>query len=384
MYKEQTQKIVQICNDIWKLTQNRLATRFPFLRGMLYSFSFQNQYERYALGTDGETVFYHPLYLVRVFQKDPYNVEYVLLHMLFHCLYLHPFLNAGISDSRWHENCDITVTSLLEKAGFSSGDSERLLHADDHAFWSGNGTEALLSRIESTWKAIGKNHGFGMSGAGGSVGTNAGEENEALTVQEIQHRRFHRYLKRFAISQEEMHLDTESFDYIPYMYGLKHYQNMPLIEHLEYQEIRRLKELVIAIDTSASCGTDTIRKFMEETYAILSDEENFFREMNIYILQCDCDVQNTAHIGCEKEWRDYLQTLVIHGRGGTDFRPVFAYVEELRRQKLLKDLKGLLYFTDGDGIYPHQPTDYETAFILLNEKETHQKIPDWASAFRLT
>ena len=117
---------------------------------------------------------------------------------------------------------------------------------------------------------------------------------------------------------------------------------------------------------------------MEETYGILSDQENFFRKMNLYIIQCDCFIQDVTHITCEKDWQDYLQTLHIHGRSGTDFRPVFEYVEKLREERKLKNLKGLLYFTDGDGIYPEKATDYETAFVFYKEKAMHQKVPAWA------
>ena len=46
-----------------------------------------------------------------------------------------------------------------------------------------------------------------------------------------------------------MELDTESFDYIFDNYGMEHYGNLPLIEPLEYKEVNRLEELVIAIDT---------------------------------------------------------------------------------------------------------------------------------------
>lgn len=117
---------------------------------------------------------------------------------------------------------------------------------------------------------------------------------------------------------------------------------------------------------------------MEETYGILSDQENFFCKMNLYIIQCDCFVQDVAHIICEKDWKDYLKNLRIHGRSGTDFRPVFDYIEKLRSERKLKNLKGLLYFTDGDGIYPEKPTDYETAFVFYKEKALHQKVPAWA------
>lgn len=169
------------------------------------------------------------------------------------------------------------------------------------------------------------------------MGSAAGEQKEQLTLYRKQKHDFRRYLKRFAISQEELQTDMDSIDYIPYLYGLQHYGNMPLIEYPEQKELHKLEELVIAIDTSGSCSVDTVRRFMEETYGILSDHENFFRKMNVYILQCDCYIQHEAHITCEEDWKHYLEDLKIHGRSGTDFRPVFRRIEELRKNKELRN-----------------------------------------------
>lgn len=58
------------------------------------------------------------------------------------------------------------------------------------------------------------------------------------------------------------------------------------------------------------------------------------------------------------------QNITIQGRGGTDFRPVFRYVKEQQEKKEIRSLKALIYFTDGDGIYPGSKPDYETAFVF--------------------
>ena len=115
---------------------------------------------------------------------------------------------------------------------------------------------------------------------------------------------------------------------------------------LEYREVSRLEELVIAIDTSGSCSTELVKQFLEETYAMISDQESFFRKMNVYVIQCDCYVQQVVRIQSEEEWMRYIENLVIEGRSGTDFRPVFQYVEKLRREKKLRRLRALFYFTD--------------------------------------
>ena len=57
---------------------------------------------------------------------------------------------------------------------------------------------------------------------------------------------------------------------------------------------------------------------------------------------------------------------------------MFAYVDQLRKEKKLLHLKGLLYFTDGFGIFPEKRTDYETAFVFLDEDNLEVKVPPWA------
>ena len=292
-----------------------------------------------------------------------------------HCLLLHTIQEQTEDPATWKKNSDSAVEDFFKEpypAPFW----------DDHHFWNTAVNQDFLSRIALTLSSL-----TGVSGTGsygnGSRGNSSGDLSEELTVRDTGTYDFTHFLKQFARRGEEIKTDTESFDYIPYLYGLEHYGNIPLIEHLEYQEVNRLEELVIAIDTSGSCSLDTVRKFMEETYSILSNHENFFRKMNVYVIQCDSFIQDMAHITSEQDWQDYLKNLAIHGRSGTDFRPVFEYVEELRAKKELKDLKGLLYFTDGDGIYPETPTDYKTAFVFYKEKEQHQKVPAWATCLTL-
>ena len=62
-----------------------------------------------------------------------------------------------------------------------------------------------------------------------------------------------------------------------------------------------------------------------------------------------------------------MENLTLKGEGGTDFRPAFIYVEELMREHVFSNLKGLLYFTDGKGIYPAKKPPYETAFVFMKE-----------------
>ena len=63
---------------------------------------------------------------------------------------------------------------------------------------------------------------------------------------------------------------------------------------------------------------------------------------------------------------------------GTDFRPAFAYVNQLCAEKKFSNLRGLLYFTDGMGTYPARRPGYDTAFLFLGERFDDANVPPWA------
>ena len=90
-----------------------------------------------------------------------------------------------------------------------------------------------------------------------------------------------------------------------------------------------------------------VQSFIQHTHDILSKQENFFTKVNMHIIQCDDQIQEDVHITSREAFQEYIKTMQIKGLGQTDFRPVFARVDELLRRKQLTDLRGLIYFTDG-------------------------------------
>ena len=110
----------------------------------------------------------------------------------------------------------------------------------------------------------------------------------------------------------------------------------------------------------------------------MENSKNFFRKMNVLLIQCDCCVQDAVYIHSRKEWEAYSRSVMIRGRAGTDFTPVFRYVQEQRKQGNLGKPGALIYFTDGDGIYPSEKPDYETAFVFVRKTKGMDRVPSWA------
>ena len=81
---------------------------------------------------------------------------------------------------------------------------------------------------------------------------------------------------------------------------------------------------------------------------------------------------------------ELIPRLKLRGFGGTDFRPVFTYVDRLLEEKKLTNLNGLLYFTDGVGTYPEKSPAYKTAFIFNRDDHISPHVPSWAIRAVLT
>jgi len=218
-----------------------------------------------------------------------------------------------------------------------------------------------------------RGRGSGSGGAEEEIGGRIGKSR----------RDYRRLLRRYAHPEERPQIDSETFDYVYYTFGMETYGDLPLIEPAETKEGSVLDELVIAIDTSGSCSLEAVRRFLEETCAILSRTGSFFGITKLYLLQCDMEVEDAALIRSEEEFRAYCRGLKIRGRAGTDFRPVFRYTDQLIASGELQNLRALIYFTDGNGIYPGRAPAYETTFVYLNREEHSAPVPAWAGRIDL-
>lgn len=185
-------------------------------------------------------------------------------------------------------------------------------------------------------------------------------------------------MRKFAVMTETMKINTDEFDYIFYTLGLNLYGKLPLIEPLEYRDDKRVKELAIAIDTSGSVQGKKVRAFLKKTYNMLKETESYRNRVNIHIIQCDAAVQRDTKINEVCEIESLFSDFRLSGGGGTDFRPVFQYVEKLIEDKEFRNLKGLIYFTDGYGNFPERKPPYETAFVFVDEGYNNYDVPPWA------
>lgn len=418
--------MVTVCTQILSNARNELYLNMHFLDVSLSGLSFEADPSVSTVGTDGYTIYYNPEYLCGLYRQGRVYVNRAYLHMVFHCLFCHPDTRGNRAKDYWNLACDIAMESVIDSLykkcvhvashpfrrenclrlkkrmkvltaegiyqallewNLSGQQYERLAAeflVDDHRLWDRENPKSQMIPRQSAWRDKREKMQTEMEAMSEKV-SQTEDENSLLEQVQVENRErydYRQFLKKFAVLKEEVQIDEDSFDYIYYTYGMDHYGNMPLIEPLESKEVFRIEEFVIAVDTSMSCSGELVRHFLEETYGILSESESFFRKINIHIIQCDDQVRSDAVITNFQQMEDYMRDFTIKGKGGTDFRPVFEYVGSLCARGEFTRLKGLLYFTDGKGIYPVKAPVYDTAFIFIedtfNNSYQDMAVPSWA------
>ena len=113
--------------------------------------------------------------------------------------------------------------------------------------------------------------------------------------------------------------------------------------------------LVIAVDSSGSIDDELLNQFLSEVNFLMSLIQNYQIELLV------CDEQIRSH---ETFYSGDTLACGIEGGTGTDFRPVFEFIENK-----FNDVKLLLYFTDLDGRFPSSKPNFEVKWISQNRCE---------------
>lgn len=286
-----------------------------------------------------------------------------------------------------HEIWYMTDEEKSSRYGFGNSDNNTQVGNDSQSSNSGQNNQSSQSsysskesreEIAEDWKRISERMQIDLETFAQQHGEKAGSMVQNLLAVNREKYDYASFLKKFATTGEAMRINDDEFDYIYYTYGLQLYEKMPLIEPLEYKDVKAIKEFVIAIDTSGSTSGELVQSFVQKTYNILKSTESFFTKINLHIIQCDAEIQETVKITCQEEFDNYIENMTVKGLGGTDFRPVFSYVDSLIAKKEFANLKGMIYFTDGFGTFPKKQPSYDVAVIYVEEDYENPEVPVWA------
>ncbi len=392
-----------------------LLVNMRFLDVAINNLPYREKKGLQGIAWNEDALYYDAGYILRAYVDEEQSVARMYLHSLFHCLFAHNFQIDDLDEELWDLSCDIAVEIIIMELKvealalrdddkrnealrglrkylkvFSADQIYRyylvnplskvdkiklteLFAMDRHIYWrkaenyeiSEAAWKKISERIKTDIKTFSKD----------SVNSESLINNLYKATKEKKD--YRQLLQRFAVMKEELTVSDDEFDYIYYSYGLREYGNMPLIEPLEYRDSKKIHDFAIVLDTSASCKGEKIEKFLRTTVEVLRESGSFFDRINVHIIQCDNDVQSDTLITSLSDVDEYIKKGKLYGYGGTDYRPAFEYIDRMIAERGFDDFRGLIYLTDGYGIYPSKAPDYDVMFVYSEEPDENIFVPWW-------
>ena len=420
---EERKDLSAIGQEVLLTARNELYMNLPYLDVALCALRFvPGGGMTLSLATDGEQLYYDGAWLADRYLRSRVAVNRAYLHVILHCMLRHLAKKRGKVPELWDLACDAAVESILDSLHYpcleegtvpakqkfygecrqdmpvltAEGIYRHLLRrdlpeyqvaqlqrrflVDDHGLWDPEqkDNQEQSQQQDEKWRDMSDKTQTAMETVLADQGTGGEAVLEQIKVANRDDVDYRAFLRRFAVPREVMAVDGDSFDYIFYTYGLQLYGNMPLVEPPETKEEKRIEDFVIAVDTSMSTSGELVRQFLACTYGILRSTGTFTRKVNIRVIQCDDQVRSDTVIHDLEDLKAYMEHFELCGGSATDFRPVFEHVAKLQKEGAFTSLRGLIYFTDGMGIYPQKRPPYDVAFVLLEEPPLAVKMPPWA------
>ena len=355
---------------------------------------------------DGRTVTFHADTVVASFREDPNSVTRDLAHCVLHRIlghdspcnppetdlaedmvveYVLDCLDTPHTSIPGRDDRMFVCGRLFSKAGAPAVDllspvvadvspwqldlHRRTFVRDDH--------RGRTDADDAAWRELSQQV---MAEIEGFVRDDDGRTDALMRILRIRNRRrydYRAFLRKFMTHRTTVRESQTEFDPIYYTYGLTHYGNLPLIDSLEQSDSGMVDEFVIAVDTSGSTMRGPVVRFLEEAFDVLR-QTGVGRNANLHVIQCDDQVRADDVVRNERDLRRLVAGFELKGGGNTDFRPVFDYVDRMIGDGVFRNLRGLMYFTDGFGTYPTRRPPYDVAFVFCDDRYREHEVPPWA------
>lgn len=410
----------ELAKTILHYSRRKMSEEMPELLSAVWALEDEESEAPIPMYTDGKKLFYHPQIVLEDYLADRKSVKRQLSHIMLHGLLGHFSKRCVGEDAAFDIAADLKVAQLEELIkGASiwyklSPESRRLyfnskeeslesccmrleearpfdsvirwaepFRCDDHRLWTASrdnvGSDGSVSEL---WQEI-VQHVLETMGGHANWGSIAGMLSEVYRDVEESTVSYTEFLQRFSEDAERQLVDPDSISRIWYHVGLEQTGNVPFIEPEELREHAKVLKLAVAIDTSGSCCGEVMEEFLSELLAVVRD--GLIPGTVLYLIQCDAAIQSVREISAEDNVSDLLSEIRMQGGGGTDFRPVFHYLNQLECEGEDR-FKGLLYFSDGFGDFPEKAPDYQTVF-LFPRRDVYgfmPQVPDWITKVYIT
>lgn len=315
-----------------------------------------------SIATDAKSLYYNPEYMGRLSVDQ---IAFAIAHEAMHCALSHFSRRGNRVKSRWDIACDHAVNSILHAEGLKPPPGTLIM-----ACFEGMTAEEIYPFVEEEGETMDEHlfdegGGEGESSSGGKPKNPSKSEKEALANMWRQH-------LIHAVQQAEKAGKLEGLasrmageilhSKLPWRMMLaRHLSRLARDDYSYARPSRREGEallpslrshdadLAVAIDVSGSVSEMELNEFISEI-------EGMKGQLRAAVTLIACD-ENISEIRQYEPWEELVLPESFRGGGGTDFRPVFEWLEENPRGMLV-------YFTDALGIFPESEPSHPVLWLV--------------------
>ncbi len=383
------------------MARTRLVLDKPFLGALVLRLPLQAANPSWCAttATDARRLYYNRDYIDALSTEE---VQFVVAHEALHCALGHFARRGHRVKRRWDLACDFAINPLLLADGlkpppnalvldlFDNMSAEEIYPClDDNA----DGEPMDDHLYDSEGEASGGDGGSGQpqpdtgGGAGrkdtGRDGSGTPREGtldarpDPLSAQAREElaRQWQRFLAGAAQQAKAAGrlsgglarlVDGLLEPVLPWRTLLAHYLSQAARDDYSYQRPSRREgdfilpalkseqvDVVVALDTSGSVTPDELAEFAAEVDALKGQ-----LRARLTLLACDSALAADGPWIYEP-WEEFRLPRRFQGGGGTDFQPVFAWLDRADRRPDL-----LLYFTDAEGEFPSREPAYPVVWLV--------------------
>jgi len=386
--------------------RTRLILEKPFLGALVMHLPLKAANSKWCetTATDAKAFYYNPNYIARLTLEQ---TQFALAHEAMHCALSHFNRRGHRMRHRWDVACDYAVNMILDEErmqppdealmnaayrGLTAEEIYPLLHEDPpektqdmHLFDSdtsdGQGGESQEDMGQGQGEQRNEDSADGGDGrpeqqqGAGNEPQQAGEARDAPPPPADTDKLDEQWKSRLAaaaqaarqagkLSQSMMRLVDELLSpHLPWRALLARYMMNAARDDYSFQRTSRREgealmprlysqsvKVVVVLDTSGSITREELQEFLTEIDALKAQVR-----ADVILHACD-DKLDAAGPWRYAMWEAMTLPDEVSGGGGTDFRPVFEWLEQGR---VNPDI--LVYFTDAEGKFP----ELEPAFPVL-------------------
>ncbi len=372
----------------------KLMLEQPYFGTIVSSIELEENNEILTFLSDGKKMRYNSEYLEKLTVEE---VEFVMANGAMHTVLQHTDRLNERTKWLWQTASDYVVNAMLVKNGMQlpeyahyeekfvgmyAEEVYEYLRAEmiDNSDYSMEQEQQQITDADNDIYAenlqMQKEHTPDIDAKERENNTSEDKEEESTSTSEIENleeemkehfEQIFQKLKRQGNLPEDMHFVVPEYfshkvDWREFLYGYiashaktSYSFNPPNMKYL-YRGIylpslsSDLLKIIVAVDTSGSVDEELLSVFLGEVSAMMQQYPNY----EIDVITADAKVQSYKTF-LPGEALDYD----ISGGGGTDFRPVFEFIDKHIDYPTL-----LLYFTDGKGTFPEEEPMYDVLWIM--------------------